>query len=131
MTKKLINRTLLIGLLYIIFQYAVPYYIGSMHAYMDERKGMVSQQSKDRWPGVYSDNKVSDYMTNYESNVFLTSSFIIGVLLIFVLVGLISAYADGFYDDFFKEYTDPKLKEICDWIHRRNNGCPEELTKNK
>lgn len=30
------------------------------------------------------------------------------------------SWLSGYFDDFFKKYTDPKLQKFCNWINRRN-----------
>jgi Mn2+/Fe2+ NRAMP family transporter len=48
------------------------------------------------------------------------------LLLIVILAYIIFMYLSGDFDDFFEKYTDPKLKKLCDFLNRRNGGCNEK-----
>jgi hypothetical protein len=51
---------------------------------------------------------------------------IILLITIFLLLRILYLYFSGDFDNFFKEYTDPKLKKLCDFLNRRNGGCNEK-----
>jgi hypothetical protein len=51
---------------------------------------------------------------------------IILIITIFLLLRILYLYFNGDFDDFFEEYTDPKLKKFCDFLNRRNGGCNEK-----
>jgi hypothetical protein len=56
-----------------------------------------------------------------------TTAIGITMLLLIVILGyIIFMYFNGEFDNFFEEYTDPKLKKLCDFLNRRNGGCNEK-----
>lgn len=99
MTKKLINRVLIISA---IISFTIFLNNGISHVNCCEIERCKT-------------------CINYEITIYI----LLGLLLIIIAM-IILMYFSGDFDNFFKEYTDPKLKKLCDFLNRRNGGCNEK-----
>lgn len=100
MTKKLINRT---------------FYILCIFAFLKLLLWIINHYNT--CPFHHSVNQCKGCL------VVFICYLIVAIALIIYLGIIIIRYSDGKYDNFFKRYTDPKLQQLCDFLHRRNGGC--------
>ncbi len=120
MTKKLINRTIVLIIISIVIFKFIPSYQNTYFAFRDKENGMVSQYDKEHYPATHKDKIVSEYMGKYDEDFFIIMTLMLVVVCFFFGGWLVHDYVKGEYDNFFEKYTDPKLQQFCNWVNRRN-----------
>lgn len=132
MTKKLINRTLILTLLLMVLKMLI-WFVRELpimrQSYLDSENGMHNTAEELYRVEWKNNNRIvhppSLAMDKYDPIIYWLIKLIFITTSVIIIGQLCFCYFNNDFDNFFEKYTDPPLTKFCNWVHRRNNNEEE------